>query len=59
MKIRYLDTSMFGTYWVEAELLEILPDNYYRIKFYDDYAEEWEEKITSGNRIEVPEDYQI
>lgn len=59
MKIRYLDASFMGTYWIDAELLEILPENYYRIKFYDDYSEEWQEKITSGDRIEIPEDYQI
>lgn len=60
MKIKYLDASMFGTYWIDAELLEILPDNMYKIKFYDDYSEEWEEKIVPQDRIEVEiSDYQI
>ena len=53
-KIKYLDTSMWGSYFVDCEVLEKIDDDTFKIKFWDDEVEEFEIKIVERDRLEFP-----
>ena len=52
--VRYLDTSMYGSYYVECEVLEKIDDDTFKIKFYDDVIDEYETKVVQRDRLEFP-----
>ncbi len=52
--IRYLDTSMYGSYYIECEVLEKIDEDTFKIKFWDDEIEEYEIKIVKRDRLEFP-----
>jgi hypothetical protein len=53
--VRYLDTSMYGSYYVECEVLEKIDDDTFKIKFYDDIIDEYETKVVNRDRLKFPE----
>jgi hypothetical protein len=53
-KIRYLDTSMYGSYFVDCEVLEKIDEDTFKIKFYDDVIDEYETKVVERDRLEFP-----
>ena len=52
--VRYLDTSMWGSYYIDCEVLEKIDDDTFKIKFYDDVVDEYETKIVNRDRLEFP-----
>ena len=52
--IRYLDTSMYGSYFVDCEVLEKIDEDTFKIKFYDDNIDEYEIKIVERDRLKFP-----
>jgi hypothetical protein len=52
--VRYLDTSMYGSYYVECEILEKIDEDTFKIKFYDDVIDEYETKVVDRDRLEFP-----
>jgi hypothetical protein len=52
--IRYLDTSMYGSYFVDCEVLEKIDEDTFKIKFFDDVIDEYEIKVVDRDRLEFP-----
>jgi hypothetical protein len=52
--IQYQDTSMYGSYWVDCEVLEKIDDNTFKIKFWDDVVDEYEIKVVERERLQFP-----
>lgn len=52
--VRYLDTSMYGSYWIDCEVLEKVSDDQYKVKFYDNVIEEYEVKVVTSDRLQFP-----
>lgn len=52
--VQYLHVSMGGSYYVDCEVLEKLDNDQFKIKFYDDFAEEDTVKIVERDRLEFP-----
>ena len=52
--VRYLDTSMYGSYYVECEVLEKIDDDTFKIKLYDDVINEYETRIVERDRLQFP-----
>ena len=52
--VRYLDTSMYGSYWIDCEVLEKVTEDTFKIKFFDDVIDEYEIKIVERDRLEFP-----
>ena len=52
--IRYLDTSMYGSYFVDCEILEKIDEDTFKIKFFDDVIKEYETKVVDRDRLEFP-----
>jgi hypothetical protein len=52
--VRYLDTSMYGSYFVDCEVLRKIDDDTFEIKFYDDVVDEYETKVVNRDRLEFP-----
>jgi hypothetical protein len=52
--VRYLDTSMYGSYWIDCEVLEKVSDDQYKVKFYDDVIKDYEIKVVSSDRLKFP-----
>jgi len=53
-KIQYQDTSMYGTYWVDCEVLQKIDEDTFEIKFFDDFANEYETKVVERDRLQFP-----
>ena len=52
--VRYLDTSMYGSYFVDCEVLRKIDEDTFEIKFYDDVIDEYETKVVDRDRLEFP-----
>ena len=52
--VRYLDTSMCGSYWIDCEVLEKVSDTQFKVKFYDNVVKEYEVKVVSRDRLQFP-----
>ena len=52
--VRYLDTRMYGSYWIDCEVLEKVNEDQYKVKFYDDVIEDYEIKVVSSDRLQFP-----
>jgi hypothetical protein len=52
--VQYLDTSMYGSYYVNCEVLEKIDENTFKIRFYDDEVKEYETKIVERDRLQFP-----
>ena len=52
--IQYLDTSMWGSYYVDCEVLEKIDENTFKIRFYDNEVKEYETKIVERDRLQFP-----
>ena len=52
--VRYLDTSMYGSYFVDCEVLRKIDEDTFEIKFYDDVIDEYEIKVVNRDRLEFP-----
>ena len=52
--VKYLDTSMYGSYFVNCEVLRKIDDNTFEIKFYDSGVCEYETKIVDRSRLDFP-----
>jgi len=53
-KIQYQDTSMYGTHWVNCEVLRKINEDTFEIKFFDDFANEYETKVVERDRLQFP-----
>ena len=53
-KIQYQDTSMYGTYWVDCEVLRKIDEDTFEIKFFDDEIKEDEIKIVKRDSLQFP-----
>ena len=51
-KAEYMYCSMFGSYWLDCEVLESLDDNKFKIRFYNDFIEEYETVETDRDRLQ-------
>jgi len=49
--VRYLDTSAYGSYFVDCEVLRKIDDDTFEIKFYDDVVDEYETKVVTRDRL--------
>ena len=45
---------MYGSYFVDCEVLEKIDENTFKIKFYDDVIDEYETKVVERDRLEFP-----
>jgi hypothetical protein len=52
--IQYLDTSMWGSYYVECEVLEKIDENTFKIQFYDDEVNEYDVRVVERDRLLFP-----
>jgi hypothetical protein len=52
--VQYLDTSMYGSYYVNCEVLEKIDEDTFKIRFYDDEVKEYETKIVERDRLQFP-----
>ena len=52
--VKYLDASMYGSYFVDCEVLRKIDDNTFEIKFYDDVVDDYETKVVNRDRLEFP-----
>jgi len=48
----YMYCSMFGSYWLDCEVLESLDDDKFKIRFYNDFIEEYETVEVDGDRLQ-------
>lgn len=51
----YMYCSMFGSYWLDCEVLESLDDNKFKIRFYNDFIEEYETVEVDRDRLKFLE----
>lgn len=52
--VKYLDTSMYGSYYVECDVLDKIDEDTFKIKFFDSDVNEWETKVVSREDLEFP-----
>jgi hypothetical protein len=52
--VQYLDTSMYGSYYVNCEVLEKIDEDTFKIRFYDDEVKEYETKVVERDRLQFP-----
>ena len=52
--VQYLDTSMYGSYWIDCEVLNKLDEDTFEIKFFDAILEEYETKVVERDRLQFP-----
>ena len=52
--VRYLDTSMYGSYFVDCEVLRKIDEDTFEITFWDDVVDEYETKVVTRDRLEFP-----
>jgi len=45
---------MYGSYFVDCEILEKIDEDTFKIKFYDDNIDEYEIKVVERDRLEFP-----
>jgi hypothetical protein len=53
-KIQYQDTSMYGTYWVDCEVLRKIDEDTFEIKFFDNVVDEFETKVVQRDCLQFP-----
>jgi hypothetical protein len=53
-KIQYQDTSMYGTYWVDCEVLRKIDEDTFEITFFDDEIKEHETKVVKRDSLQFP-----
>lgn len=53
-KVKYLDRSMHGTYWVDCEVVQKVDDNCFKIEVWDEYEEQFASLYVSRNELKFP-----
>ena len=51
LAVEYLYCSMFGSYWIECEVVESLDNGKFKIKFFNGFIEEYETVDVDSDRL--------
>lgn len=57
--VHYYHGSMYGTYLVPCEILEIISENKYKISFFDEVIKEQSERIVDKNDLQFSKDAKL
>lgn len=52
--VKYLHTSMFGSYWIDCVITEKCDDDNYVIEFFDPVGEELVSQTVVADRLKFP-----